>query len=56
MALLAGGRAGRKKEKKIYRRERKRERERERDRRCLLAAGEEFRLPLVVETVMKRWW
>jgi hypothetical protein len=31
LALLAGGRAGRKKEKKIYRRERKRERERERE-------------------------
>jgi len=45
--------AGRKKEKKIYRRERKRERG---TGGVCFAAGEEFRLPLVVETVMKRRW
>jgi hypothetical protein len=51
LELVEGHRAGRKKEKKIC----KRERERGIGSVCF-AASEEFRRPLVVETVMKRRW
>jgi hypothetical protein len=47
LELVSGGRAGRKKEKKICKRERG-------IGGVCFAAGEEFRRPLVVETVTKR--
>jgi len=44
-------------EENLQEREKERERERERGTGGVcFAAGEEFRLPLVVETVMKRRW
>jgi hypothetical protein len=49
LELVAGGRVRRKKEKKICRRERGT------DGVCF-AASEEFRQPLVMETVTKRRW